>query len=357
MHSAVPYHVFRDGYAFPAWHYFLEVTRRCNLRCAMCQYRKWFESAPGSEQREDELTTSEWRDVIGQTGRLSLITFTGGEPFVRDDLLELLEFASQLRRTHIITNGLRLTEDVAKRLVELAPANVAGRGLHFVGVSLEGPRDVHDAITGMAGAYDKAVQGLKALVRYRKESGKTRPLVHITAVIQQDNLGSLARLPAVATELGADALNLVTEIRMFDPENVGELDPDAFRSSDVTLPRLAPTALDGALQAAADAAAELGVAVRWPRMPRADLVQYYDGGLDLGEYACRAAWTNMYVAAKGDASSCLIHRAGNVRDKPLKAIWNGPEMRQWRQCRRRGLTCLCQGCCELEHKGNPTQAV
>jgi len=41
LHTAIPYHLSSGGYAFPAWHYYLEVTRRCNLRCQMCQYINW----------------------------------------------------------------------------------------------------------------------------------------------------------------------------------------------------------------------------------------------------------------------------------------------------------------------------
>ncbi|MCP4646084.1 MAG: radical SAM protein, partial [bacterium] len=128
LHSAVPFRLMPSGRAFPAWHYFFEVTRRCNLRCKMCQYREWFDRNPAGELLEGELTTEEWKDLIDQTGRFSLITFTGGEPWVRQDFLDRLSHASAKRRTHVITNGVMLNDERVRACVDLAPRGLTGTG-------------------------------------------------------------------------------------------------------------------------------------------------------------------------------------------------------------------------------------
>ena len=120
-YSEAPYRAFKSGRAFPAWHYLFEVTRRCNLRCRMCQYINWLENATPEEQREGELTTEEWKHVIDQTGRISFITFTGGEPLIRPDFLELLAYASRKSHTHYISNATMLTEKAAEASVACAP--------------------------------------------------------------------------------------------------------------------------------------------------------------------------------------------------------------------------------------------
>ena len=51
---------------------------------------------------------------------------------------------------------------------------------------------------------------------------------------------------------------------------------------------------------------------------------------------------------------CFIYKVGNVREQSLKQIWNGPKMREFRVRRRDGGFAVCQGCCELEHKGGAT---
>ncbi len=158
-HSGIPYHVFRGGGAFPALHYYLEVTRRCNLRCQMCQYIKWLRTASGAEQKEGELSTEEWKQVIDQTGRFSLLTFTGGEPWVRSDFLELLEYACARRVTHCISNGVLLNEERAQQCIALAPKGIPHRGLVSLGISLDAPSAVeyHD--------------GAGPAVRFRRDEG------------------------------------------------------------------------------------------------------------------------------------------------------------------------------------------
>ena len=141
LYSEVPYRYFRSGYAFPAWHYYFEVTRRCNLRCRMCQYIDWLENTPAHGQAEGELSTEEWHKVIDQVGRFRFVTFTGGEPFVRKDFMELLEHASRKSRTHFISNTTMMPQDRAEQVVALAPARMGGMGLNFIGTSLEAPGD------------------------------------------------------------------------------------------------------------------------------------------------------------------------------------------------------------------------
>lgn len=155
MYSEIPYRFFKSGYSFPAWHYYLEVTRRCNLRCKMCQYIDWLENTPIREQMKDELSTAEWLHVIDQIPRFSLITFTGGETFVRKDFMEILTYASKKARTHFISNTTMLPEERAEAVVKLAPKRLGGIGFNFAGTSIEGPGDRHDEIRQMRGAWNR----------------------------------------------------------------------------------------------------------------------------------------------------------------------------------------------------------
>ena len=128
FYSAVPRRFFASGRAFPAWHYIFEMTRRCNLRCRMCQYLDFLENTPAGAQKDGELTTEEWLRVISQCHRFCLVTFTGGEPLLRKDIGELLESASRRCRTHVITNATLLTEERAAQLAALAPRRTGGLG-------------------------------------------------------------------------------------------------------------------------------------------------------------------------------------------------------------------------------------
>lgn len=351
LYTAIPYHVFRSGRSFPTWHYFFEVTRRCNLRCRMCQYIDWLQNTPARAQADGELTTDEWLSVVDQTGRFSLITFTGGEVFVRKDFMRIFEHACKKRRTHFITNATMLTEERARRCVELAPRRMGLKGFNFAGISIDGTRDIHDQIRAQRGAYDRSLNGIRALAGYRRESRKTTPLIHINTVIQEANLDCLPELPALMKDAGADVLNLLTEMRSHDLPNLGHVDPGQFSRDDIRHPRIDRARLDKALRRTLDEAARAGLEVRLPRMPYEEVVNHYDTGYDLRDFECRAVWTNLYVGAKGGVYPCFIFKVGNVREKSLKELWNSDAMKDFRVRRRDGGFAVCRGCCELEHKG------
>ena len=351
LYTAVPYRLFRSGRSFPTSHYFFEVTRRCNLRCKMCQYIDWLEATPTRVQAEGELTTDEWLKVIDQTGRFSIITFTGGEVFVRKDFMEILEHASAKRRTHVISNATMLTEERARRWAELAPKRLGGRGLNFVGVSLDGTQAVHDVIRAQRGAFDRSIRGVEMLTRFRKDLGRKTPYIHINTVIQEENLDCLPEMPGMVKAAGADVLNLLTEMRSHDLPELGHVDPSTFGRSDVQNPRIDRSRLDASLRRTLEAAQEAGIEVRLPRMPYESVIEHYDGGYDLKAFECRAVWTNLYVGAKGGVYPCFILKVGNVRENTLRELWNGEKLRDFRVRRRDGGFAVCRGCCELEHTG------
>ncbi len=127
------------------------MTRACNLRCIHC-YAK---ASPGPAP--DELSTAEARAMIDDLAAFGcpVILFSGGEPLVREDIYELVAYAtSRGMRAVISTNGTLITPDVAKRLKDL--------GLSYVGISLDGLEQVHDRFRGTPGAFKAAMAGVKA---------------------------------------------------------------------------------------------------------------------------------------------------------------------------------------------------
>ncbi|HID09552.1 TPA: radical SAM protein, partial [Candidatus Micrarchaeota archaeon] len=126
------------------------VTRRCNLRCAHC----YLDAGAG---HGGELGTEEALDVVDQISEVGspLLIVSGGEPFVRSDIMEILEYAcSKGLRVAISTNGTLISRGVARRLAEL--------GVVYVGVSLDSPRpDWHDSFRGVEGSFRAALEGIK----------------------------------------------------------------------------------------------------------------------------------------------------------------------------------------------------
>ena len=107
LYSKIPY-TFLNGYAFSPLHIFFMITSKCNLNCSMCYVKMNKERYLKQNFYEDyyrELDSYEVKKIIRSLPRYSLVTFSGGEPFIREDIMEILEFATKLNRCSIITNG------------------------------------------------------------------------------------------------------------------------------------------------------------------------------------------------------------------------------------------------------------
>jgi len=352
LHRWLPYRLGLGGRAFPAMHYYLELTRRCNLRCTMCQYIEWLKNTPAQEQREGELSTEEWHGVIDQIPWYSLITLTGGEPLLRKDFAEILGHACARHRTHFISNATLMDEERARVCAEAGAKRLGGAGLNFVGVSLDGPEAVHDEIRAMPGGFRKSAEGIGRLLAHRDRLKRQCPLVHVTTVIQEKNLEHLAAMPGVAKSLGADVLNFTLEVRIHELDGFSRTDPGQYRRGDLMIPSLDAERLRSALAATRRAAAEAGVELRMPNMPDEAIIRYYNGDPQLDAMRCGFIWSGMFVGCKGILYPCWLQPVGDVRKQRLRAVWNNAEMRAFRRRVRKGLFIPCAGCCFLVHAGD-----
>jgi 12,18-didecarboxysiroheme deacetylase len=149
MSSSLPSHLLQfsaDKRPVVVWN----ATRKCNLKCVHCYAHATDVST------QDELTTEEGRALIDDLAGygVPVLLFSGGEPLVRKDLPELAAYAVEKgMRAVISTNGTLITPAVARTLKEI--------GLSYVGISLDGMREVNDRFRGVKGAFDKAIDGIE----------------------------------------------------------------------------------------------------------------------------------------------------------------------------------------------------
>jgi len=130
------------------------VTYKCNSRCKMCNIWK------RSSSNELEL----WEiEAFFEGNRFLWINLTGGEPFLREDLVEIVRYAKRPFLVNITTNGF-LTE----RIVELVKIMKRYATRFIVTVSIDGPREIHDYLRGVR-IWDKAIETLRALMENKIE--------------------------------------------------------------------------------------------------------------------------------------------------------------------------------------------
>ncbi len=162
-----------------------ELTYACNLACVHCL-------SSSGRRDPDELTTDECRALIDQFEQMQIfyVNIGGGEPTVRADFWELVEYATDHHvGVKFSTNGSRITEEVARRL--------AASDYVDVQISLDGSTAaVNDAVRG-AGSYDTAVTAMARLAEAGFSGFK------ISVVVTRHNVGQLDEFKALADRYGA----------------------------------------------------------------------------------------------------------------------------------------------------------
>jgi len=157
-----------------------QITHRCNLKCIHCFAYDTFE----------ELSTEEAKSVIDQLSSIGIVILkiTGGEPLIREDIFELLKYATSKNLDIILsTNGTLITPKVAEILVE--------SGIKNVQVSLESAdKSIHEKIRGK-GTFDKTVDGIKNLVKNGIE-------VSVVATLMSCNIKEISKTVDFVYELG-----------------------------------------------------------------------------------------------------------------------------------------------------------
>ncbi len=138
----------------------LHLTERCNLRCTHC-YQEGTCSQEMSFGEVRDLVSevsdmiSEWEDSYELRFSRSF-NVTGGEPFLRPDLFDILEeIASRGFGLYVLTNGTLVSDRAARMLAEA--------GVEGVQVSIEGPEAVHDSVRG-GGSFSSSIRGISHLL-------------------------------------------------------------------------------------------------------------------------------------------------------------------------------------------------
>jgi radical SAM protein with 4Fe4S-binding SPASM domain len=137
------------------------ITRACNLKCRHCY------SNSDCHRADGELTTVEAKKVIDDLADygVPVVLFSGGEPILRSDLFELIDYARSRRiKTVLSTNGTLIDGSIAERIV--------GAGVDYVGISLDSADEkVHDGFRGVAGAWRRTMEAIRRLKAVNQKVG------------------------------------------------------------------------------------------------------------------------------------------------------------------------------------------
>ena len=176
------------------------VTNRCNSRCSTCYI--W------QNQVTDELSLQEIEKIFKGMGKVFYFNISGGEPFLRKDLPEIVLMACKYLKPSVIhtpTNAIasdiviRTTEEILRRMKQRGYSHIQ----FTIKPSFDGIEKKHDAIRGMPGNFKLLMKTISGLKKLKKEY----PFLHvgIGTVISKFNVKEIPEIAEYAKKLNMDS--------------------------------------------------------------------------------------------------------------------------------------------------------
>lgn len=291
-----------------------DVTYGCNLKCKHCY-------ATAGKKWKDELTTEQAKLAIDAFDRagVTILAFSGGEPLVRPDIMELARYAADKGMyVAMATNGTLITKEKAKEMKKA--------GVQFVQISLDGlDSKTHDEFRGIKGAFDKTVKGIK-------NSVAEGFFVEISTTVTKYNYKQLPDIIDFGEKLGANWLMAYNFIPTGRGKEILETDltPD---EREETLKMLWNELKNGRKINVLSTAPQFArVALQQEKEEEEKIVptHFYNPKLagqlvDLAEFigGCGAGRFYMAMKANGDLQPCVFFplKVGNILEDDFEELW------------------------------------
>lgn len=306
------------------------ITTKCNLKCKHCYSDSVEQASP------DDLSTDEafrLMDDLSEWG-IGLLIIDGGEPLCREDLLDVVKYASSKGvRTTIGSNGTLIDGAMARKMLEA--------GVMSVAISVDAAdAETHDSFRGISGAFEQTFKGIEAC----RVAGLP---FQFNMVIRKENLSQLEDMLRLAVDSGANAAEF------FDLVAAGRAKQECQEQV------LSLVERQRAMAWLAQSQEDCPILIRVPACPMYPLllqekgiqprhfpaqmlqrIPYYGRG-------CAAGMPRGYVMIKanGEVNPCMLLQTnlGNIREQSLISIWeNSPVLTELR--RRELLKGECGDC-------------
>ena len=300
------------------------VTYRCNLRCSMCYIWK-------KSHCRDELDINEIDNFFRKSNRFSWVGITGGEPFLRPDLLDIIDIimthCKRLNAIHFATNA-QLKERILEAIDKIKSRDKKVKIVFSL--SIDGPAELHDKIRGVSGTWGRAVDTLTAL----KKIKSVKPQINFT--VSANNTGrfkdTFLSLKTAYPPLRFDdiTVNIFQKSGFYyDNEEMPDLEADRLKEEILNIQKMdkGGLSINNFLRRR-----YLGLYGRYLATKKCPL-------------KCQALSSTCFLDAYGDLFPCAVYNKKliNVRDmkEDLAVLWNSEYARNLSyECSHH----ICPGC-------------
>jgi MoaA/NifB/PqqE/SkfB family radical SAM enzyme len=263
------------------------------------------------------------------------VHFTGGEIFHYPEIGGLLELAASKFQVTLVTNGQHLSHDKCCWLADLSPRQVT--------VSVHGPPDIHDAVTGVKGSWARTQSAVGALA---KTLGGERLTANF--VLLQENWSSLAETAEALAKRGVSKLvvqlfdanvrhaGIAAGGTLYRPQASPRWAKDTLQRVEVHLERCVSHPPEGmAVQLGSD-------------MPPFQMVRALSGDFQQNAWRCADVFDTLRIGPLGDVYTCTGEVLGSLCTRPWHELWHDPGYVAFRGARRSApVDEACAGCCKL----------
>jgi len=296
-----------------------EVTNRCPYRCIFC------EGNLPNIQGVNELTTTKCFYIFEKLSKAGIlgIFLTGGEPFDRPDIFDLIKFCFDVGlEPTISTNGFHLNEATIDRIPKT--------GLKHIQVSIHGYKDIHDSLVRVCGAYDIVLKNLIKLIESSID-------VEIACVGLKENFESIPNLLNDLASIGIKKFRILRYMPAHTKEMLQHI-PSIKVIMD-TMPKITEIAKKNNITLFSSFCPGL---VSDPRL-------IYESIHPMA-LTCPAGKSEFAILPNGDVYPCVNLKdnssmyIGNILKDEVKEIWNHPTMIKLRKLTPKDYTGICGRC-------------
>ena len=298
----------------------VEVTTYCNASCIYCPH-----TVMRNSWANRHMPIELFYELIPFLGHTDLVYLQGwGEPLLNNDFFEMVRICKDRRkRVGFTTNGMLLTEDTIRMLVDLQ--------LDIIGISLAGttPR-THNRIR-KGTDFNKIISSLEQLCKVEAERKTEVPAVHLAYLMLKSNFHELKEILPLAKRIGAKEIVASNQALIVDPK----LSPEAIFNDIVRADYYRST-----LEDMTDRAARENI-----------IFDYHGPGLDNASVRCREnVHRACVINVEGEVVPCVLTNPvlhsyyifkeeslplkgmsfGNIRNESLTQIWNKKEYARFR---------------------------
>ncbi len=326
----------------------LTVTNVCNLRCRMCG--QWSED--GYIRQADRIPPGmrlpDWKRLVDEAAAhgVSWVLVRGGEPFLFPGIIELLAYLQEKKlTTSVDTNGTMLKHFAA---------DLAALGDLELTISVDGPPQIHDAVRGVKGTFQRIEEGVAAIHEAEKVSGRKVTLAIAFTITPYSYLG-LGDMADVARRLSIPTICLLPYY--YFPEAVGlQYERELAGLGCPTFSwrgfhhEESGIDFEEFLRQFRRFKAELGAVKVYPYIDFSEeeyRVWFQDTTTPVGRTECWSLDEFLDIQPGGEANFCVDfpdYSIGSVANATIEELWNGERAERFRERRRRNPLAVCHRC-------------